>query len=179
MTLLQQLDMFFSVQNGLVFAVLCVIGLMVVVFINDKQVINEVQKQAEEVDASYDERVVPAVGTCGCNKEYHFTTCSTSAKDGLWCDMIACNHCPVCNPDMDAMLAEPIAKELHELVVIGMHIEGERATFTFSDSSTAVMRAYLDNGKIEYDAPTPDYRVDTMAQARAIDNYTGGSCIPF
>lgn len=126
MTLLQQLDSIFSVANGLLFVLVALIAVcfhIVIVELLNKRTNVELANEddlwhLEEANAHYDGAVVRANGRCGCNKEFHFTTTSEAAKDGFWCDMIACNHCPVCNPDLDKMLCEPVAKELHELTVI-------------------------------------------------------------
>jgi hypothetical protein len=140
MTLLQQLDAVFSLSNGLIFTMVCLIALVVyahffekkqvaqaeLAMLDDAHAMNDAYDDdnwhREEANAHYDAEdlavmdahcnntVVPVVGYCLCKtdagtfKAYKFTTTQTSAKDDKFLDMIACNHCPVCNPDMDKML---------------------------------------------------------------------------
>lgn len=183
MNFLQQLDMFFSVANGLVFAVVCLLVLVVIEL--RKSTITHYQRTdmvdmslsaneymvhlkngdirgewkpvfngkflpldagvmeahlaakaecelkdmlteayamnddvdferalRDEADAHYAGTVVNVVGYCLCKTEmgsfkpFKFTTVKSSAEDTKFLDMIACSHCPVCNPEMDKMLAD-------------------------------------------------------------------------
>lgn len=139
---------------------------------------------AAEAEAHYANEIVSVVGYCECvvngsYKPFHFTTTSDTAKDDKFLDMVACSHCPVCNPDYETMFA---VDNSPALTVVSEVQEGERVTFTFNDGSTAVMRAYTYTGCTErqLDAPSEGgYRVDSIQQARAIDAFTGTDCIPF
>lgn len=194
MNLLQQLDAIFTVQAGLVFAVvmiclLCVHNVWVDYTANKaavKRMLEEAHRMNDDFDieralrddlgAFYSETVVETSGYCLCGNLYVFTTTETASRDHEYCEMIACNHCLVCNPDMPAMLADnPV------IDVVNEHIDGERVTFTFSDGSTAVMRECPNWGNIRsLDAPSDGgYRVDNGSQVDAIDRYTNSDCIPF
>lgn len=139
---------------------------------------------AEEAEAHYaqealDNEVVECSGACLCNNLYVFTTTNKLSADVDYCTMIACNHCPVCNPEG---LVDVVEYTAPALTVVSEVQEGERVTFTFNDGSTAIMRAYTYNGCTErqLDAPSEGgYRVDSIQQARAIDAFTGTDCIPF
>lgn len=139
---------------------------------------------AAEAEAHYANGIVSVVGYCECvvngsYKPFHFTTTSDTAKDDKFLDMVACSHCPVCNPEG---LVDVVEDTAPALTVVSEVQEGERVTFTFNDGSTAVMRAYTYTGCTErqLDAPSEGgYRVDSIQQARAIDEFTGTDCIPF
>jgi hypothetical protein len=66
----------------------------------------------DEAEAFYANDIVHVVGYCLCKTEmgsfkpFKFTTVKSSAENIKFLDMIACSHCPVCNPDVDAMLAD-------------------------------------------------------------------------
>lgn len=240
---LAQLDAIFTVQAGLVFAVACMLALMVVAFRQEsavthymrtdmvdmvlsaeeynvflkagdirgewKPVINgkllpldagvlEAQAvaqaelaakdadyeemcaaYAEEAEAHYANEVVECSGMCLCENLYVFTTTEKASHDVEFCTMIACSHCPVCNPEYDTMFA---VDNSPALTVVSEVQDGERVTFTFTDGSTAIMRAYTFNGCTtrQLDAPSKGgYRVDSIQQTRAIDAFTGNDCIPF
>lgn len=243
MTLLQQLDSIFSLANGLLFAVVCLLALMIQVLVSDRKVTHYQRTDmvdmclsakeymvylkagdirgewkpvfngnflpldegvmeahlaaqaelaakdadyeemcaayAEEAEAHYANEIVECSGMCLCENLYVFTTTEAASHDHEFCTMIACSHCPVCNPEG---LVDVVEDTAPALTVVSEVQEGERVTFTFNDGSTAVMRAYTFDGLTErqLDAPSEGgYSVDSIQQARAIDAFTGTDCIPF
>lgn len=193
MTLLQQLDSIFSVANGLLFILIGLIVVCLYVLINERKCVEVVLATTsspvfeaepehdwaqEEADAHYANEIVECSGMCLCEKLFVFTTTEAASSDHEFCTMIACSHCDVCNPEglVDVVDDSPVLTVLNEVQ------EGERVTFHFNDGSTAIMRAYTFDGLTErqLDAPSEGgYRVDSIQQARAIDAFTGGDCIPF
>lgn len=135
---------------------------------------------AEEAEAHYANEVVECSGMCLCENLYVFTTTEQASRDHEFCTMIACSHCPVCNPEG---LVDVVEDTAPALTVVSEVQEGERVKFTFNDGSTAIMRAYTFKGNCaarQLDAPSEGgYRVDNIQQARAIDAFTGIDYIPF
>lgn len=130
MNLLQQLDAIFTVQVGLLFTVvmiclLCAYSIWID-YTENQAAVRRMLEEAhalnddfdferalrDEADAHYAGTVVNVVGYCLCKTEmgsfkpFKFTTVKSSAEDTKFLDMIACSHCPVCNPEMDKMLAD-------------------------------------------------------------------------
>lgn len=126
MNFLQQLDMIFSMTNGLVFAVVMICLLCLYNVYVERKEFNDMLEEAyamnddidferatrDEADAHYAGTIVNVVGYCLCKTEmgsfkpFKFTTIKSSAEDVKFLDMIACSHCPVCNPELDKMLAD-------------------------------------------------------------------------
>lgn len=126
--------------------------------------------------------VVNVVGYCLCktedgtNKPYHFTTMSIWAKDDKFLGMIACNHCSVCNPEIEEMLSTEFAVDTIEK--LGTSDDAYIVRFndgTYTEACYSEKHALFEPrfvGK-EYCSEI------TNKQAAAIEKYTGCMCVQF
>lgn len=183
---LAQLDAIFTVQAGLVFSLVVVCVLAVVSLrkptykTQDELDYEEMcAAYAEEAEAHYANEVVECSGMCLCENLYVFTTTEQSSHDVEFCTMIACSHCPVCNPEGLVDVVEDTSPVLHVVSCELLRDNGNDYIVRFDDGTYSEVTWVA---RCDMYEPTNKFGVIqdiTVAQANALELYTGKTVIPF